>query len=351
MKIISIRLERFKRFRDYTLEFYNKVGMPNITVLVGDNGAGKTSILQAIAATLGTATKQINDPAELEWPGFVVDGLSASHRGFSEVTLNMQFEQSELEATQEFYDKSDYPTAPKATRPGNQKELSLIWTTNPDAKYLVSTKPQKASYFYQFQGRRYAYNLLYNRIAEPDMFKKIGGVFWYTEQRTAYTLAPFAPEGVGRNGKSPIKQVQDEESMRRLLTNWFAASRDDKLERFNEYYGRLFPGRRLSRIGDTYGASTTPIYFYDGHHDYDISELSGGERALMPLLLDFVEWGINNSVILIDELELHLHPPLQQALLALLPQLGHNNQFILTTHSDSVANLVPTDAIQRIEEG
>jgi predicted ATP-binding protein involved in virulence len=36
------------------------------------------------------------------------------------------------------------------------------------------------------------------------------------------------------------------------------------------------------------------------------------------------------SVILIDEIELHLHPPMQQTLLRALPKLGKNNQFIIT---------------------
>ncbi|RKZ85812.1 MAG: hypothetical protein DRR16_11235, partial [Candidatus Parabeggiatoa sp. nov. 3] len=30
--------------------------------------------------------------------------------------------------------------------------------------------------------------------------------------------------------------------------------------------------------------------------------------------MDFARWNINNAIIIIDELELHLHPPLQQTL-------------------------------------
>jgi predicted ATP-dependent endonuclease of OLD family len=50
--------------------------------------------------------------------------------------------------------------------------------------------------------------------------------------------------------------------------------------------------------------------------------MSGGERAVFPMLMDFASWNIHNSVILIDEIELHLHPPMQQALLRALPKLG-----------------------------
>jgi hypothetical protein len=207
-----------------------------------------------------------------------------------------------------------------------------------------------AAQYSQFQGRRYAYNLLYNRRPQPDMFKKVGGVFWYHEQRTSYSLAPFQTEtGLG-NGKPPIQQVSDDDSMRQLFTRWFAMPEQPKVKRFNILYERLFPGRTLRRIDETFGASLAPIIFYDGRCEYEISELSAGERAILPILLDFVEWDINHSVILIDELELHLHPPLQQVFLMLLPELGHDNQFVVTTHSDAVATLVPEAAVRRMDE-
>lgn len=77
--------------------------------------------------------------------------------------------------------------------------------------------------------------------------------------------------------------------------------------------------------------------------------MSGGERATFPMLMDFASWNIHNSVILIDEIELHLHPPMQQALLRALPKLGKNNQFIITTHSDYIEQLVPEAYIVRLE--
>jgi predicted ATP-dependent endonuclease of OLD family len=83
--------------------------------------------------------------------------------------------------------------------------------------------------------------------------------------------------------------------------------------------------------------------------DYELSNISAGERAILPMLIDFATWEIHNSVILIDEVELHLHPPLQQALIAALPKLGNNNQFILTSHSDDVAAMFLESEIIRLE--
>jgi predicted ATP-dependent endonuclease of OLD family len=73
-----------------------------------------------------------------------------------------------------------------------------------------------------------------------------------------------------------------------------------------------------------------------------------GERAIFPLLVDFSLNNINNSIIIIDELELHLHPPLQQALIYALPKLGRNNQFIITTHSDYITSMFKPSQIIRL---
>ncbi|PKO23303.1 MAG: hypothetical protein CVU38_04635 [Chloroflexi bacterium HGW-Chloroflexi-1] len=51
---------------------------------------------------------------------------------------------------------------------------------------------------------------------------------------------------------------------------------------------------------------------------------------------------------MIDELELHLHPPLQQGLLKALRSLGKDNQFIVTTHSDAVEAIVSPESIRRL---
>ncbi|MFZ4827488.1 MAG: AAA family ATPase [Phototrophicaceae bacterium] len=351
MRIQQIQLERFKQFKDYTLVLEaSPYDSTNVTLLIGDNGRGKSTVLQAIAATLATATRQLETPEQLEWAGFLPEGLSANHRGYFEVRLTVEFTEQELKATRRFYERSDYSTLADAVPPKDAHSVALVWTNNPKRKYPVSTDPMGAGYFYQFQGRRYAYNLLSNRQAQEErMFKQIGGIFWYTEQRTSYSLTPFLPEQSKPNSKSTVQPVETEQAMRNLFVRWFATA-PHKVKLFNDYYNRLFMGKHLARIEDVYGATITPVYFNDGVHDYDVSELSAGERAIIPILLDFVEWDINHSVILIDELELHLHPPLQQALLMLLPQLGTHNQFIITSHSEAVASLMDANAIRLVGE-
>ena len=84
---------------------------------------------------------------------------------------------------------------------------------------------------------------------------------------------------------------------------------------------------------------------------FDISEMSSGEQAVFPLIYEFIRLDIAKSIVLIDELELHLHPPQQQALLAALPKLGPDCQFIITTHSSYLEGVIPVEHEIRLEGG
>jgi predicted ATP-binding protein involved in virulence len=79
--------------------------------------------------------------------------------------------------------------------------------------------------------------------------------------------------------------------------------------------------------------------------------MASGEQAIFPLLYEFVRLDIAKSVVLIDELELHLHPPQQQALLSALRRIGPDCQFIITTHSPFLTEVIPEDEKVPLEGG
>ena len=130
----------------------------------------------------------------------------------------------------------------------------------------------------------------------------------------------------------------------------------DLFEELEKSYKSIFPER--SFLGSLPPGNIDDVmneflfYLSDGIRHYEISEMSGGERAIFPILFDFANWNIHNSVILIDEIELHLHPPLQQAMIRAMMrnELGNNNQFIITTHSDSVVQILDDESIIRVED-
>lgn len=350
MKVQSVQLKYFKKFQTSPVFDFTdpETGLArDFIVLVGMNGAGKTTILQAISASLGVATGRLQKLSDLEWPGFNYELLGSNWRFDPEVSLNVQFSSTELQAVREFQEKlretgRNYPVSP-----AEQHIVTLRWRED-------RVQAGTAAEFFQFKGREYAKQLL--RSDGFQVFEQVGTTLWYTEQRTSTSLTSEDPE----------RKIEiSEDTLRDRLSKWRQFHLDVESGRIQlrpgqrDLYGEIehaykavFPER--SFMGPVPRESIDDIlsepwfYLYDGRNQYEISEMSGGERAVFPVLMDFANWNIHNSVILIDELELHLHPPMQQALLRTLSKLGKNNQFIITTHSDYIEQLVPEAYIVRL---
>jgi AAA15 family ATPase/GTPase len=354
MKVKSINLKYFKRFRDSKFDFTEpETGFAkNLIVLVGMNGSGKSTILQAIAATLGDATGRLKNASELNWPGLNWELTSKNWPLPSEIEIDVEFSKNERKATQEFYQKCV------------EIGIDLEYPPSNFPQVLLSLKGEKvkgktASELFQFKGREYARQIKSYHPEGFDVFKCVGTVFWYAEQRTSTS---FTAEEAG-------KSIQfDEELLRRRLDNFqrfhenlikgnypgLKPGQKDLFEELEKSYKSIFPERSFlgslppENIDDVMNEFL--FYLYDGIRHYEISEMSGGERAIFPILFDFANWNIHNSVILIDEIELHLHPPLQQAIIRAMMrnELGTNNQFIITTHSDSVVQILDDESVIRV---
>jgi predicted ATP-binding protein involved in virulence len=65
---------------------------------------------------------------------------------------------------------------------------------------------------------------------------------------------------------------------------------------------------------------------------------------LLLFLIRMVTEHVHQSIVLVDEIELHQHPLWQRKLLYLLPRIGQNNQIIATTHSAYLRDVLPREA-------
>lgn len=94
----------------------------------------------------------------------------------------------------------------------------------------------------------------------------------------------------------------------------------------------------------------------------NINNLSSGEKLLLQLLADIsrrltlANPSLDNplegtGIVLIDEIELHLHPKWQRNIIPALTKTFPNVQFIVTTHSPQVLSYVPNGSVFAIENG
>ena len=100
-----------------------------------------------------------------------------------------------------------------------------------------------------------------------------------------------------------------------------------------------------------------------GETTLDVGQLSDGERGMLALVLDLSRrlaqanptlddpLSEGHAVVLIDEIDLHLHPKWQRQIVHKLTEVFPRCQFITTTHSPQVIGEVEHDRIQIIANG
>ena len=88
-----------------------------------------------------------------------------------------------------------------------------------------------------------------------------------------------------------------------------------------------------------------PIFENSQGEEFDINELSSGEKQLFLRTLSIKMLEPEDSIILIDEPELSLHPKWQQQIIKVYQSIGKNNQIILATHSPHILGSVPSENI------
>lgn len=343
MKIKNIRLRNYKKFVEpVEFSFTDSDGEVNEkTLLVGNNGTGKSSILQAIVYLIALATKgkEFTDQS-LDWEGFEYRFLQTGQMPL-QIEAEILFEVDEIAATREYAEKLRNFGKNLGAAPTQHSSLilSLDFENRKVAARKNTESRASAGNFFQFSGYQYAKTLAQLIPNKNQLFERVGDIFWYTEQRNSYSFSKYSP-----------LDTQQLDFLRKFLVSIsyyhsdivngervVEADEFDLYAKLEELYQRVFPDRKFIGAKPNYADPLNPYFFlHDGKNRYELSGMSAGERAIFPILMDFARLNINNSIIIIDEVELHLHPPLQQQFIRALTRLGNNNQFIFTSHSSIV---------------
>ena len=93
-----------------------------------------------------------------------------------------------------------------------------------------------------------------------------------------------------------------------------------------------------------------PIFKNSAGEKFDINELSSGEKQLFLRTLAIKMLNPENSIILIDEPELSLHPKWQQRIIDVYRKIGKNNQIIIATHSPHILGSVRKENIMLLDK-
>jgi predicted ATPase len=370
MKVESISIHNFKLFDNLEVSFKNKTldEVTNRFLILGDNGSGKTTLLQAIALPLALATKQIQNITEFDWLGFLP--ARYSKWGTPNIKLEVSFEPEEIEATREVAQRW-YAAQPEEFRfdrpfikPGDRTSIQLV--LNGEYWKAGTTLEERA----QFQGRYYAQKLLRIDPSIRSQFSKLPGIFWFDQFRnlgsnlyreaSGFGSLPFG-EGAFGGGRASFEIGVGH--LRQYLIEWRQRQESgnrtyqtDYLTQLENLYTRIFPDRSfwgLEKIPRSNSPTEEDIYFLLKYRNrtYDLVEMSAGEQAIFPILYEFVRQQIAYSIVLIDEVDLNLHPPVAQFLVSQLPKIAPTCQLILTTHSEAVNDIIGEAETYRLPGG
>ncbi len=364
MRVAQLDIANFKRFEKAQMSFVNgeTEEISDRLLVLGDNGMGKTTLLQAIALPIALASGQIQSLEQFDWNGFLPGRYS--RWGRPRIELEVHFTEDEISATREAADRWERSRSVEAKErapfvmPGSSSVVRLVLDGD-------ECRAETAAELLQFRGRYYAYRLLRTDATARGLFKRLPGLFWFDQFRNlgVPVAAPDQTNGDHHDARGREGFDGRVDQFRRYLNGWRLAQQSrsrpyatDYLTELENLYKRVFPGRSFAGVEPMPGVdAVAPEDYYfllnDGHRTYDIVEMSSGEQGVFPILYRFVQQQIANSVVLIDEVDLNLHPPAAQALVAQLRPMAPTCQFILTTHSAAVSSTIGEANTRRLTGG
>lgn len=359
MKLERLHLKNFRCFDDLTLDFGKR-----LTVIIAENGAGKTALLDAIAIGFGRYLTKL--------PGIV--GRTAK-----ETDLRVSFEERRESFMLLAWEARTYDDSPIIWTVGRRRDGAVTPATirqqlTESQQALLARGLKEIDEFtlrlVQAEADQHAYFLPViayygtNRAIREEVQRRRG--FKKNFSRFDALAGALDPDSRFRSAFEWFNAMEDVERREREARRDFDY-RHPELQIVRTAVERLLPGHQNPRT------EIRPLRFVidkimpDGEiRTLRVSQLSDGYRVVLGLTMDLARrmaqansrlvpqgMQVTNpldlpAIALIDEVDLHLHPSWQQRIVTDLMQTFTNTQFILTTHSPQVLSTVKRENIRVI---
>ena len=276
-------------------------------ILTGKNGSGKTSILEAL-----------------------------NERLYLIYLSNLQFVQNEIDSgnTDKIEDIIQYGTNI------NDNEDAFFYFNKVELLPEKVTKEEFVIAFFKAK-RKPGYH-------RSESIKKININDYYHQHETANRI--FLDYLVYlRTEKSFAHEENDYEKVRQIDT-WFT--------KFEDLLKDIFGEPNLKTSFDRKGFNYNFLIKLPDRDSFDLTDLSDGYAAILDIVSELIMRMENKSsqvydlqgIVLIDEIETHLHIDLQKKILPFLTSFFPKIQFIVTTHSPFVLSSIDNAVIYDLEK-
>ncbi|RRS09182.1 hypothetical protein EAG18_06995 [Pseudoalteromonas sp. J010] len=359
MKLKHLYLENFRGYKKFNCDFE-----ANINVLVGLNGAGKTSILDSISiaygqyfSALGTGVDRGINEHEIHLKMTQIDDVSQMNHQFPVIVSCETFDDNNLRFPQKWQRK-------RTTLKGRTTQVKEL-------KEYAHTVQQ---------------HVQQNKISDLPMFGYYGtGRLWKQKSLSSKKVQSL----VDSSRLEGYRDCMDPESSYSAFAKWLkdetlveierklaafeqsGFSADSVLEKstrgllllaLTEAVNKVLAPSGWSNV--RYSATQKDIVAtHQSHGVISVSNLSDGVRNMIGVVCDIAyrcirlnphlkEYAVKatNGIVLIDEVDMHLHPQWQQTVVESLANAFPNIQFILTSHSPQVIGSVKPECISIIKQ-
>ena len=298
----------------------------NVLILLGDNGFGKTTILDAIATAMAPYSAQFPGIADYQLSDLDVH-INRHGRRSKYLTINAEFSDNGVTMTSVRYRKGTQ-NPPKT----NYEQLKQAAIAKKEAILAGEADVQLPIFAYYGTGR--------GQFQVPERRRGFQQAF---ERWDCYKSA-INPETDFKRFFGWFDLMEDQERRDREK-RWDLGYKSPVLEAVRKALDETVEGYKNPRI------ETRPLRCImdrideDGSkHELRIEQLSEGYKIVIAMVADLAarmaeanpDMGnpLNTSgIVLIDEVDLHLHPKWQREILIQLTKVFPNLQFIVSTHS------------------
>ncbi len=360
MRLQSIKLSDFRCFKAYSIEF-----APGTTVLIGRNGAGKTSLIHAIHDALSfvfTNDKSIGDNylsagnpdlkvASIDVHDFRRDKDTRMVADSLEIIARAEWDDVPLEWT--IFKRS---TAFASLYSSKYSEAYKLFMSHfnkigqlPLLAYYSDSFPHKPTKLTKFA---------VDSVNRQPVMRNFGYYQW--DEETACTsvwenrflnLLNILSSKISFNFESSPSNYQDVS----IGNNYSEYTEEgtyvtSKMRLFSQLISKDDITNQIEGFAPekTEKGQDLTILFKDGHKS-TFNELPSGYRRLFSMVFDmayraYILNGNNepSGVVVIDEIDLHLHPSLEQRVVSCLREVFPHIQFIISTHSALVISSLNT---------
>jgi predicted ATPase len=323
-----MRIEYFKIENFRNIAFAECDNVPNLMVICGGNGCGKSAVLNAIMAAKEHAAP---------YGGFQTDPRSVSANAeFARVTVRVSFS----EAERVWYREKHEQDCPETDE--------IILEIQKGGQGRVPKRSQVVRNLLSYYSRKY---------------KQSPGFFDYFDAHRIVQKKQLSTWDSSSLGDDAYKQslgaigTQKFNRIKEYLASLvmgdlqnIAASRrrgeecnPDSLHEIREFFDGFFAPMRFVDV--QIDCSPFKFIIQTPKGEIDIDDLSSGEKEILTTFIHFHQLKPVSAVILFDEVDAHLHPDLERRYLELFKKMSLNNQIILTTHSPEIMVAAGSDSL------